>query len=135
MLSAAPVQTAHNSQASGTSLIVTIAKPSIGNTLFLIDGNNAGTPSAVATTGVTWTSFQAGGSVYALSIWVGTAILSTAGTTVTITTVTGQQSALVMEWPGLLLPTCSDQKNVATGSSVTISSGSEIGRASCRERV
>lgn len=93
--------------------------------MILCIASNTGNMSSVAQTGVTWAGFQVGGVNGACEIWQGTAITSSAGTAITITPpATGRVCGLVMEWPGLLLPTSGDQKSSATSAgSTTISSG------------
>lgn len=122
MFSAAPVQTVSGSIPSGTSLVLTVTKPLVGNILTLAYCTNVAATTSIAQTGVTWTQVQRSGAHIENDIWLGNAITSSAGTTITLTVATGISIALVQEWPGAR--GTNDQKNTISSATTTLGGAS-----------
>lgn len=123
-MSKALIQSAAGSVTSGTIITVTMsAVPTPGNALLLATANNGGTVVSVTQTNVTWTVGRAGGSTEDIELWVGT-VSTSPGSVITITQPTARGVAIVEEWSGLASSSLVDQTAQASGSGVTISSGS-----------
>lgn len=124
------ISTVSGSAASGTSLVLTVPAPAAGNLEKLAIASQAGYVVYVAQAGVTWTMKKRSGSNIGTEIWDGTNITSAAGTTITITVLTGITCALVQEWSGW---GGSDQSNTMSllsttmgGESITPTAANEL---------